>query len=269
MKSNVNPFSYIKYALAGIAAIILIFGGFYIVDPGHRGVLVTNGSVAITFKPEGLGFKLPIVSAIQLVDVRQQSRELKSECYSVDLQQVSATIKVLYRVPEASVVTIFQKFAGDPFDNLIAPRAHEALKEVTASRSAERIVKEREAVKVEGLAALRKKVGDLLVIEDLVIENLDLSKDLENAIESKMVQQQEKEKANFTREKAEIDAKTAFIKASGEAKAINVRGDALRNNPAIVNLMIAEKWNGVTPQSVVVSSGGANVLLPLGLKDVK
>lgn len=269
MRKDIDVLKIARWVALGFAGMILLFGSFFVVDPGHRGVLVTQGSVSKDFKPEGLGMKLPIFSAIQLVDVRQQARELKSECYSVDLQQVSATLKVLYRIPETSVVAIFQKYAGDPFDTLVGPRTNEAFKEVTATRSAERIVKEREAVKIEGLAALKRKVGDLIIIEDLVIENLDLSKDLENAIESKMVQQQEKEKANFTREKAEIDAKTAFIKAAGEAKAINIRGEALRNNPGVIDLTIAEKWNGVAPLTVSVQSGGANVLLPLHSKESK
>jgi hypothetical protein len=32
---------------------------------------------------------------------------------------------------------------------------------------------------------------------------------------------------------------------------------------AIPALEIAKKWNGVAPQSVVVTQGGANILLPL------
>lgn len=251
------------YGVIGFFLVLSLFGSYYIVDPGHRGVLVTNGSVSPIFKPEGLGFKAPWISALHPLDIRQQTKAIKAECYSVDLQQIKAEIQILYRVPEVSTVVIFQKYSGDPFDSLIAPRANEAFKEVTAERSAERIVKEREKVKLEALDALRKKVGDLLVVEDLVIENLELSKDLEQAIESKMVQEQEKEKANFTKAKAMIDAQTAFIQAAGEAKAINVRGEALRNNPSVVELTIAEKWDGAAPSSVVVTKGGANILLPL------
>jgi prohibitin 2 len=257
----------IPHLIGGAIIVILLFvggcGSYYIVNPGHRGVLVTNGHVAENFRPEGLGFKLPFISDINLIDVRQQTRGMSAECYSVDLQQVTAALKVLYRVPEQSVVSIFHQYSGDPFDSLIQPRVNEAFKESTAKRSAEQIVKEREQVKAESLAALKRKVGELLIIDDLVIENLDLSKDLEAAIESKMVQEQEKEKARFTKEKAEIDAQTAFIRAQGEAKAINIRGEALRNNPSVVNLTVAEKWDGKAPTSVVVSKGGANILLPL------
>jgi chemotaxis protein MotB len=44
-------------------------------------------------------------------------------------------VRVLYRVPEHSVVSIFQDFAGEPFDTLIAPRVQEAIKEVAAQHA--------------------------------------------------------------------------------------------------------------------------------------
>ena len=45
---------------------------------------------------------------------------------------------------------IYQEYAGEPFDTLIAPRVQEALKEVAATQSAEQIVKKREEIKNPG-----------------------------------------------------------------------------------------------------------------------
>ena len=139
---------------------------------------------------------------------------------------------------------------------------------MTSTESAEGIVKKREAVKMRTLESVRKKIGTILVIEDIVIEDVSLSKELENAIEQKMVQEQEAAKASFTKEKAIIDAQTAVITADGQAQSIAKRGKAIRENPGVVALMIAEKWNGVSP--LVVGSGkegGANVIMPIGSKD--
>ena len=75
-----------------------------------------------------------------------------------------------------------------------------------------------------------------------------------------MVQQQEAEKALFKMQQAETDAKTAIIKAKGEAESIRIQGEALEKNPKLVDLKMVEKWNGVTPQVV---GSGTNILLPL------
>src|SRR4051794_11960956 len=98
----------------------------YIVDPGTRGVKVTLGKTADSFLPEGFGFKTPFVTTIVPVNIRQKTQTVRAECFSSDLQQVIMDLRVLYQVPEASVVQIYRQFAGDPFDSLIAPRVQEA-----------------------------------------------------------------------------------------------------------------------------------------------
>jgi prohibitin 2 len=255
--------------LAGVAvliliAVIVISSGSYVVNPGFRGIEVTLGKVSPVFKPEGFGWKTPLITHIVPVSVRQETREVTADCYSADLQQVKTELRVLYRVPEASVVSIYQQYSGDPFDSLIAPRVQEALKEVTAMQSAEQIVKQREEIKSKALAAAQLKIGNILVLVDVVIQNIELSPELETAIEAKMVQEQEAAKAKFTQEKAQIEADTVVIKAKGDAESIRIRGEALKQTPAFIDLQIVEKWDGKAPLVVNGSTGGsANILLPL------
>jgi len=253
----------IGMAILVFVVIVLLWSGTYIVQPGYRGVAVTLGKVSPDFKPEGFGFKQPFITHIQPMSVRQQTQPMPAECYSSDLQQVKMEVRVLYRVPERSVVKIFQEYAGEPFDNLIAPRVQEAIKEVAASMSAEQIVKKREEVKIKALDLAQKKIGtNFLEVIDIVLYNLTLSPELEQAIELKMVQEQEAEKAKFTQLKAQIEADTAIIRAKGEAEAIQVRGQALRDNPDFIRLQIVQNWNGKSPL-VVGAESGANMLLSL------
>ncbi|HTG43161.1 MAG TPA: hypothetical protein VK633_01395, partial [Verrucomicrobiae bacterium] len=114
------------------------------------------------------------------------------------------------------------------------------------------------------LEIARKKVGELVIIEDMVLTDINLSKVLEHAIEAKMVQQQEAARARFTKQQAQTEANTAVIKARGEAEGINLRGKALRENPAILQLEIVDRWDGVTPLVVGTNAGASDMLLPLG-----
>jgi prohibitin 2 len=263
LKSIKENLGFFKIGIIVLTVAIILTGGTFIIPPGHRGVLVTMGKVSPVFAPEGLGFKLPLVTTVVPISVRQQTMASKTECYSSDLQQIDIEMRILYRIPESTIVKMFRDYSGDPFDNLVAPRVSEALKEVTALQSAEQIVKKREEVKSKTLEAARAKVGELVVIEDVVIQNVALSKELETAIEAKMVQEQEAAKAKFTQAKAEIEAQTAIIRAKGEAEAIRVRGRAVQDNPGLVQLQIVEKWNGISPL-VVGNGSGANILLPIG-----
>lgn len=268
--SNPKAFSnYLGIALGIFVFVILAAGATFTIPPGHRGVLVTMGKVTPIFAPEGFGMKMPFVTTVIPISVRQQTKEVTADCYSSDLQQIKVELRVLYRIPENMIVKTFQDYSGDPFDSLVSPRVSEALKEVTALQSAEQIVKKREEIKSKALASAKAKVGDLLVIEDMVIQDVSLSKELETAIEAKMVQEQEAAKAKFIQQKAEIEANTAIIRAKGEAEAIRVRGRALQENPGLVQLQIVEKWNGITPMVVGSGGSGANILLPIGNVHVK
>lgn len=250
----------IGVAILLFVVIVMAAGGTYVVPPGFRGVEVTMGKVSPAFKPEGFGFKAPFITAIHPISIRQQTAEDKAECYSSDLQQVQIDLRVLFRIPEGSVVKLFQEYYGDPFDSLIAPRVQEAIKEVASLQSAEQIVKNREAIKTRALELARRKVGTLLVVEDIVIQNIALTRELENAIEAKMIQEQEASKSKYLQQRAQIDADTAVIQAKGEAESIRIRGQALKDNPAFVDLKIVDKWDGLTP---LVIGGGDSLVFQL------
>lgn len=242
-----------------------------VVEPGHRGVRVTLGTVSTAFETEGLKFKMPFITDIHQVSVRQQTVDLVTECYSSDLQQVRASMRVLYRIPEAAVVSLYRDYHGDEFESLIKPRVIEALKEAASTQSAEMIVQNREVIKQQALDSTREKIGEvtpgsgpLIFIEDTPLSDLSLSPELNAAIEQKMTQKEEAERARFVQQQTEIEAKTAIIRAEGEAESIKIRGKELRQNPAFLKLQIVEKWDGVSPLVVGGESGsGASILVPM------
>jgi prohibitin 2 len=227
--------------MVGAVIIILVVAiggasGTYIVPPGYRGVLVTLGKVSPQSKPEGFGFKSPFVTTIVPVSLRQQTAEMQAAVISKDLQEVRTKLKVLYRIPEKSAVQIYQQYKGDPFISLIQPRVDEAIKEITKEDTAQQIVQERAKIKQRTLDNARRKIGDILEVVDVVVEDISLSENLEAAIERKMVQEQEANKAVFEQQKAQIDAQIAVVRARGEAESIRIRGDALAQNSELIQL---------------------------------
>lgn len=251
-------------AILALVGLIVLSSGTYVVPPGHRGVMVTLGRVSAGFKGEGLGFKTPLVASVIPVPVRQRTSDMQSAVISKDLQEVRTALKVLYRIPESSVVSIYQQFKGDPFMSLIQPRVDEAIKEITKEHTAQEIVQKRAMIKDRTLENARRKIGDLLTLVDVVLVDISLSENLEAAIERKMVQEQEANKAVFEQQKAQIDAQIAVVRARGEAESIRIRGDALAKNPELIDLEVVRKWTGKTPRVVGGDAAGAAMLLPLG-----
>ena len=252
-----------RLATIGILVLTLVLlgsGCFYVVEPGERGVRVTLGEMDDEFLAPGFGFKLPIVTAIRRVNVQQDTREVSAECFSSDLQQINLRIKVLYRIPEASVVPVLRDYAGNPFEKLILPRVQEATKEVTALKTAADIVKTREQIKVAALDAVarqgRRHPGDRRP-GDRGRRPLAGARAGDRGQDGPAAGGRE---GVFRMQQAKTDAETLIIKATADAESIRIQGEALEKAPKLVELKMVEKWNGVAPQVV---GSGSNILLPL------
>jgi prohibitin 2 len=189
-----------------------------------------------------------------------------------DRQNLDVKLAVLWHIPDANVIKVFTDYHGEPFEVLVGPRLQEAVKEATHARTADQILAERETVKNEVVTSIRAKVGDTVVIDDVMIVNVGVSKELQAAIVAKTVAQQEIATAEQNQKKATVNAETARVTAQGvadaqliaakaAAKSIEIRGEALRSNANVVDLELIEKWDGTTPQ-IVGSGSGISLLLP-------
>ncbi len=63
-------------------------------------------------------------------------------------------------------------------------------------------------------------------------------------VQADIVVTQAQAKANAVRAAALADAEAIKLRGEAEASAIKARGDALRDNPGLVQLTQAERWDG-------------------------
>ncbi|MGF1678640.1 MAG: prohibitin family protein [Candidatus Methylacidiphilales bacterium] len=252
------------FGIIGLVMLIaLATSSATIVQPGNRGILVTLGQVSPQFKSEGLHFKFPIIQKIESISIRQRTQKGRAPTFSKDLQSVKVEFDALYRVPENKVVELFQGYSGVIYDSLLEPRIQEQMKQVCAQYRAEDLVQNREKVKTEVIERMRKAIDGLIILEDLTISNIELTNELQASIEQKQIAEQEAQKMVYVKQQAELQAEVRIIGAEAEAKAARVIGETLRQNPQVIEMEIARKWDGKAPQTVVTGSGGSNVLLPL------
>lgn len=244
--------------------IVMLLGMFSIVPPGHRGVSVTLGKVDPTVRPEGFNFKKPyFFEKIVKVPIQQITETGKASCFSSDLQLVEVSYAVLYRIPEGKVVELYQQYQGNPYTTLVEPRLNEALKQVVSAYRAEDVVKSRDKIKPIVLEKVQSELAGMIDIRDIPLSNVDLSDQLEQAIEAKQVQEQQALAKTYELQKANKEAEITVVNATAEAESVRIKGEALKASPEVIQLEIAKKWNGVSPTTVVINEGGANVLLPL------
>jgi regulator of protease activity HflC (stomatin/prohibitin superfamily) len=251
--------------LVGLVLLTVVGGSFYTVDQGERGVILRNGAVVGTAEP-GLGFKLPIVDSIREINVQTQARVYKDVMvYSRDQQNAGLQVSVNYRLASDKVEQIYSEFAGQDgiVSRLLDRQVPEEVKNVFGKFNAVTAIQERARLGMEIQEAIQKAASNpMLIVESVQVENIDFSDAYEKSIEQRMLAEVEVQKVQQNAEREKVQAEIAVIQAKAqadavklqgdaEAHAINARGRALRDNPALIELVQAEKWDGKLPTTMV------------------
>ena len=244
----------ITIVVAALAVALLIFIGincFALVPAGHTGVVLTLGKVSKGVLQEGFHLKAPFVQEVVKVDNRITKLEVNTEAFSKDLQTVSTTLAINYRVDSAMSYSIYKNIGKNYESVLITPAVNEVLKAITAKYTAEESVTNRAIISDGLIASLNDKLNkDGLYVTDVNIINFDFSEAFITAIEEKQVAQQKLLKAETEKQtaitNAEAEAETIRIKAEAEAEANKALGESL--SQAVLENKKIEKWDGKLPQ---------------------
>lgn len=247
--------------LVAIVVIATVASSMTIVEAGHTGVVVTLGKVEDHVLQEGLHFKIPFIQEVVRIDNRITKLDVDTEAFSKDLQTVSTTIAINYRVDTSKSYSIYKNIGRDYESVLVIPAVNEVLKATAAKYTAEESVTNRTLVSEGLVAGLNDKLNEIgLYVTDVNIINFDFSEAYINAIEEKQVAQQQLLKAETEKQtaitNAEAEAEATKIRAEAEAEANRILAESI--TAELIEYQKIEKWNGELP---VVSGGDTTPIL--------
>jgi regulator of protease activity HflC (stomatin/prohibitin superfamily) len=273
-----------------VLGLSIVLGSWYTIDQRERGVILRNGKLIGTATP-GLGFKIPFIDSIVKISLETQRVQFdKVNAYSRDQQPADLLISVNFRATEDKVDELYSQFGSvrGYADRILLPTVQSQSKIVFGQFNAVTAIQERGRLNAEVMAAVLKYAEGPVVIESVQIENLDFSNEYEKSIEQRMLaevevqrlrQNAEREKvqaeivvtkataeANAVRQRAQAESEAIRLRGEAEASAIRARGAALGDNPNLVNLVQAEKWDGRLP--VTMLPGGAVPMINLDPRTV-
>ena len=215
-----------------LVALVVFAASITIVPAGHTGVVVTLGKVSSNVLTEGFHLKAPLVQNVVKMSNQIQKCEIEgAESVSKDLQAISTTIVVNYKIGDSSSAKIYREIGRDYETIMLMPAIHESLKAVTAKYTAEQLVTSRSKVAIEIQDTLAEKMEEYgIVIEKFNIVNFSFSEEFAKAIEAKEVAQQNLLKAKTEQEQliveANAQAEKKVIAAEAEAQAILKKAEA-------------------------------------------
>jgi regulator of protease activity HflC (stomatin/prohibitin superfamily) len=208
------------------------------------------------------------------------------QAYSQDQQPADMRVTISWHVPPDAVEKVYSEFGslGNLESRLVSRRAPQDVKTVFGKFTAASVIQNRAQFNTDVQAAIEAGIQGPVQIDSVQVENIDFSDAYENSIEQRMLaevevqklrQNAEREKvqaqitvtqaqaaadarradaqaqADAVRLQAEADSQAIQLRGDAEAKAIKARGDALRDNPNLIFLTQAEKWNGQLPTTML------------------
>lgn len=234
-----------------------------------------RGGVQPTELPEGFHFVLPWWKT-ELWRVQTQEytmSAIRSEgavigddsihCQTNEGLGLNLDVTVLFHIDPKDAHALWQKVGEDYQRVLVRPYARNVIRMVVAKYSVVDVYgAKRQQIEQEITEAMRQAFAEKgIVLESVLLRNVAYeSPDFERAIVAKQVAQQAVITQQYKLRIAEIQAQAQVERAKGTAEAIRLRGQALRQNSAVVGLEFVQKL----PQDVEVRilPGGTVMIMP-------
>ncbi len=208
--------------IIGVVVIIASFiaGSFTTIPAGHRGVVIRFSAVTGGILNEGLQTKLPFIDSVVKMEVRTQKYETNSSAITNDLQDVSTTIALNWKLDPGMAAEVYKTLGLEFIERIAAPAIQETIKQITAQFNAEDLILRREEVKNAITDSLSTRLRERGIITELVsITNFQFSATFTEAIEAKVAAEQAVLEATNKLERVKVEAQQREAEAKGEAGA--------------------------------------------------
>ena len=230
-----NPYSQsIPALIAGtIAALIILVGlsSFVIVNPGQAGVISILGKAQDGPLLEGIHIKPPLISNVDVYDITVQKFEVPGQSSTKDLQELSASFAINFRLDPTQVVEIRRKQGTlqNIVSKIIAPQTQESFKIAAALRTAEESITRRSKLKEDFDIALSERLEKYgIIVLDTSVIDLSFSTDFARAVEEKQIAEQKAQRAVYIAREAEQEAQADVNRAKGKAEAQKLLAETLK-----------------------------------------
>ena len=256
-----NPITIIVAIVVGLIAFVGL-NSIVIITPGQAGVISILGKAQNTPLLEGLHYKPPLVSTVDVYDVTVQKFEVPAESSTRDLQTLSASFAINFRLDPIKVVEIrrTQGTLQNIVAKIIAPQTQESFKIAASLRTAEESVTQRSLLKEDFDAALTARLENYgIIVLDTSVVDLNFSKEFASAVEDKQIAEQRAQRAVYVAQEAEQEAQAEINRAKGRAEAQRLLAESLTGpgGDLVLKREAIDVWGrgGAQMPKVLVMSG--------------
>lgn len=250
-------------AVCAIAAVLAVTSCVVSIPTGYTGIVTTFGRVEDRTLDAGLSFIAPWQGVVKM-DNRVQEFSEDLMCFSSDIQEVSASVTIGYRINQNAAMNLYKEVGKNYKDIIILPKMREVVKTGLAKYTANELIESRAQAVNEITETLATELsGYNIELDYISLINIDFTDTFTDAVEAKAKAEQDKERAQTEAEQKVIEAEAAAtqqkIAADTELYAAQKAAEA---NQALTSSITPElieyyrimdvdsKWNGELPSYV-------------------
>jgi regulator of protease activity HflC (stomatin/prohibitin superfamily) len=256
-------------AILGFLILLIGFNSFVILNPGQAGVITILGKARDGVLLEGIHFKPPLVSAVDIYDLTVQKFEVPAQSSTKDLQDLSASFAINFRLDPLLVVEIRRKQGtlANIVSKIIAPQTQESFKIAAARRTVEEAITKRNELKQDFDDALNQRLEKYgIIVLDTSVVDLDFSPEFAKAVEEKQIAEQRAKRAIYVAQEAEQQAQADINRAQGKAEAQRLLAETLKaeGGQLVLQKEAIQAWKdgGAQMPKVLVMGGNEQGSVP-------
>jgi prohibitin 2 len=258
-----------------VVVLVVLINSFVVVQAGNVAVLTQFGrTVGVTFNP-GIHMKIPFIQNTVNYSTRQVTYETSDfpessqsmypdftvDTTSSDGQQIKLKYTIRFAIDGKQAEWILNNIGT--MDQLV-----EKVVKTEARSLSRNIPKKYTAAQLysEQVFDVQAEIGEILVpifeengiiMDEFLLRKIDFTDDYFSVLEEKQIAEERIVVEQNVLEQEKIRKEQAIIQAEAEARTIDIRGEALKQNPEIIQLEFIQKlapniqW-GILPETGII-----------------
>lgn len=260
--------------IVGVVAVILLllFSSrmFYIIQPGERGITFrpfTSGLDKEDIKIPGFHIVAPW-NDLHVYDVKEQKAEETMDVLDKNGLKVIIDVSVRFNPIYDKIGYLHEVFGKFYVNQLVVPEVRSSVRQVAGRFTAEEIYSTKRSEVEQTIIEETNRIlsSNYIDMRALLIRSINLPAQIQQAIESKLTQEQEFLAYQFKLEKEKSEAERRRIAAEGESRANEIINNSLTTNLLRMRGIeaTAELANSPNTKVIVVGSGKDGLPIILG-----
>ena len=261
--------------VAFVFALILILNSFVVVQAGNVRVLTQFGrTVGVTFLP-GIHVKIPFVQNTVNYSTRQVTYETGDapetsmanypdfaiDTTSLDGQQVQLKFTVRFAIDGMQAEWILNNIGtmGDLVEKVVKTESRSYARNIPKKYTAAQLYSEQVFDVQNELGNTLRPIFESngIILDEFLLRKIDFTEEYFNVLEDKQIAEERIVVEKNVLEQEKIKKEQSIIQAEAEARQIEIKGEALKANPEIIQLEFIQKLSpnitwGILPGEGIV-----------------